>query len=43
MLFEVYEYLAPATDNQKKKLQPVINIILLILGQEENYCAILEG
>lgn len=39
MFFDVYEYLAPTTAKQKK----LTGCSLLILGQEVDYCGILEG
>lgn len=39
MFFEVYEYLASAIAKQKK----MTGCSFLILGQEVDYCGILEG
>lgn len=39
MFFDVYEYLASTAAKQKK----LSGCSILILGQEEDYCDILEG
>lgn len=41
MLFEVYEYLASAIAKEKKMTG--WRGVFLILGQEVDYCSILEG